>query len=94
MSDTNTVEADAGTTATAAPALSIVVADRGHVWVGEVGDHGPDVAWVKIAKARTVRRWGTKQGLNQLALEGPTPNTILDAPADLTVRSGAGKSVV
>lgn len=76
------------------PLLAIVIADRGHVWVGEVGDHGPDVAWIKIAKARTVRRWGTLQGLNQLAVEGPLEHTILDAPADLAVRFGAVLAII
>jgi hypothetical protein len=58
--------------------LCLVIADRGHVWVGEtvtVDD------LVIIAGARIVRRWGTQRGLNQLANEGPLPNTQLDDPA-------------
>ena len=71
--------------------LSIVVADRGHVWVGQV-EKGPD--WVKIGGARVIRRWGTTEGLNQLAAEGPRRDTKLDAPADLEVRAGAVIAII
>lgn len=62
--------------------LALVVADRGFVWVGKVITT-PD--WVEIEGARPVRRWGTKEGLGQLAKEGPLTNTVLDAAADLKV---------
>lgn len=75
-----------------AKSRSIVVADRGHVWVGHVTERGPD--WVKIEGARVIRRWGTTDGLNQLAAEGPRPNTRLDAPADLDVRAGAVIAII
>jgi hypothetical protein len=62
--------------------LSLVVADRGFVWVGETITT-PD--WVEIKNARCVRRWGTSEGLNELAKKGPLTKTQLDAPADLKV---------
>lgn len=66
--------------------VAIVVADRAHVWVGKVRTT-PD--WVIIDGARCVRRWGTTEGLNELAAKGPLPNTRLDAAADLKVNRKA-----
>lgn len=66
--------------------LCLVIADRGWVWVGEVET---DSGFAYIKGARTVRRWGTTQGVGQLASQGPTSNTTLDAPADMKVRFGA-----
>lgn len=62
--------------------LALIVADRGHVWVGQAIT---DDNWVHITAARAVRRWGTTQGLNELAAKGPQPNSKIDAPADLKV---------
>ena len=36
-----------------------------------------DTDWT-LEGAQVVRRWGTKAGLGQLALNGPTKDTILD----------------
>ncbi|WP_181242663.1 DUF6948 domain-containing protein [Caulobacter vibrioides] len=66
--------------------LSLVVADRGFVWVGETVTTQD---WVEIKNARCVRRWGTTKGLNQLAVEGPLSGTQLDAPADIKVNRKA-----
>ena len=63
-------------TITRAPSeLKIVVLQRGWVVVGlveEVDDH------LVIHDASVVRRWGTTQGLGELAAKGPLPETILD----------------
>ena len=67
--------------------LAIVVADRGHVWVGWVRDDGPYM--LAVEEARVVRRWGTTNGLNELAAKGPRPNTKLDAPATVHVAKRA-----
>jgi hypothetical protein len=72
--------------------LCLVVADRGHVWVGDLIERGPD--WVRLRRACIVRRWGTSEGLNELANRGPLPNTKLDAPADLDVRTGAVIAII
>jgi len=66
--------------------LCIVIADRGHVWVG---DCETDAEWCHVRNARVVRRWGTTTGLNQLAIEGPLPETILGTPASLSVNRRA-----
>ena len=64
--------------------FGIVVLDRGFVYVGETMHDGE---WCIIRNAVNIRYWGTKRGLGQLALEGPTPETILDPVG--TVRAPA-----
>jgi hypothetical protein len=61
---------------------SIVVLDRGWVYVGDVTLAGD---FAIIENARNVRRWGTTKGLGELAAKGPQRNTQLD-PAG-TVRA-------
>ena len=55
--------------------VAIVIADRGHVWVGDV-ETGPE--WCVIRRAKTVRQWGTTRGLGEIAQGGPTSKTVLD----------------
>jgi len=55
--------------------LQIVILDRGFVFVGDVSTDGE---WVTIDNAKNVRRWGTSQGLGELAARGPQPETKLD----------------
>ena len=55
--------------------LKIVVLDKGFVYIGIVST---DDKWVVIEKAHNIRRWGTTNGLGQLALHGPTVDTRLD----------------
>ena len=56
--------------------FSIVVLDRGFVYVGNVIHDGE---WCVISNARNIRYWGTKAGLGELASKGPQEKTILDA---------------
>jgi hypothetical protein len=59
----------------------IVPLQRGFVATGiyyQKGDVG------KLKKAAIVRRWGTTEGLGQLAEEGPLKNTILDYCPNIT----------
>lgn len=56
--------------------FAIVVCDRGFVYVGDVR---MDDSFAIISNARNIRYWGTERGLGQLALEGPTDKTRLDA---------------
>jgi len=59
----------------------IVVLQRGWVAVGKLYRNG---YYLELREARIVRRWGTTQGLGQLAADGPRENTVLDtAPAGL-----------
>ena len=55
--------------------LCIVVLDKGFVYVGTLVT---GAKFITIENAKCVRRWGTKYGLGQLALEGPQSNTVLD----------------
>ena len=65
---------------TSVDGFGIVIADRGHIWVGELKDSGE---WIAIRRARAVRKWGTQNGINELAANGPLEDTKLDAPASL-----------
>ena len=53
----------------------IVIAQRGWVFVGDVIRSEGELV---IEDAAVVRRWGTTQGLGQLAESGPTEETRLD----------------
>ena len=54
---------------------AIVVCDRGFVLVGRI-----EVAnsYITITSCNNVRRWGTTNGLGQIASGGPTVKTSLD----------------
>ncbi len=54
--------------------LCIVVIDNGFIFVGNCSTNEK---WVYITEARPVIRWGTKEGLSQLANNGPLKNTKL-----------------
>ena len=60
--------------------IRIVVLQRGWVYVGEYSAIGDEVM---ISNARCMRRWGTTGGLAQLATQGPTPATELEAPCEV-----------
>lgn len=86
--DTAEKNAQAGQGHSPGGPLALVVADRGHVWVGYA--HPSDAQGLtRIDDARIVRRWGTDKGLNQLAMEGPRPNTVLDMAATVLVATRA-----
>lgn len=53
----------------------IVIAQRGWVFVGDVTRTEADVVIENVA---VIRRWGTTDGLGQLARSGPTQATRLD----------------
>lgn len=53
----------------------IVVLTYGWVMIGEYSRNGDTVT---LNDASVIRRWGTDKGLGQLALTGPTDNTVLD----------------
>lgn len=54
----------------------IVILQRGWVVVGNVSKDGTEFT---ISDGSVIRRWGTTNGIGQLALGGPTKDTILDA---------------
>lgn len=62
--------------------IKIVVCDRGFVLVGKVTIENN---YVTITQCSCIRNWGTKNGLGQLAKEGPQASTKLDAQPTTTV---------
>lgn len=55
--------------------LRIVVLQRGWVYIGMLSQKGVNCF---LENAYCIRRWGTTDGLGQLALNGKTEDTILD----------------
>lgn len=68
-------------------AVVIAVLDRGWVVVGRWSQRG---SRVELTEAHVVRRWGTDQGLAQLANDGPTENTVLNARCTIRFREPRG----
>jgi hypothetical protein len=60
----------------------ILVMDRGFVLVGRCRLDPDDYLSLLVDDCCTVRRWGTTEGLGQLAREGPLPETVLDPEGD------------
>ena len=55
--------------------MHIVVLQRGFVVVGDMKKEGTTVF---VENCAVIRRWGTTQGLGEIAMNGPTSETILD----------------
>jgi hypothetical protein len=71
--------------------VALVIADRGHVWVGEVETDGE---WCIVRRANVVRQWGTTRGLGEIAHGGPTQKTVLDPIGEVRVVMHAVIAVV
>jgi hypothetical protein len=71
--------------------FAIVVADRGFVYAGNVES---DERFCVVENARNVRKWGTTKGLGQLALEGPTAETVLDEVGTVRIPARAVISII
>lgn len=56
--------------------VRIVVLQRGWVAVGRFHQEGPNCT---LTNAHVVRIWGTTKGLAEIASDGPTSKTVLDA---------------
>ena len=56
--------------------VRIVILQRGWVFVGRYSQQGSNC---KLEKGYNVRKWGTTKGLGEIALSGPTKDTVLDA---------------
>ena len=65
--------------------IRIMVLDRGRVKVGRLSYH-PQLAfhWL-LTDARIIRQWGTTEGLEQIANDGPTNGTKLDRACDCII---------
>jgi hypothetical protein len=72
--------------------VSLFVGTNGFVWIARAITY--DGTFYHLSHARTVRRWGTDKGLNQL-VDGQTKETQLDALADLiSVTSQAAVAII
>lgn len=56
----------------------IVVCTHGWVLVGKYRGPTKDHPYVRLDNAYVIRNWGTDKGLGQLAITGPTSETVLD----------------
>lgn len=54
----------------------IVVLNRGWVVIGDYSEKGDECT---LENASIIRKWGTTQGLGELAEKGKLPDTILDS---------------
>ncbi len=64
------------------PLLAIAVLDKGFVFVGSIRFQD---GFYTISNAQNIRRWGTKNGLGQLAESGPQSETVLDPSPEVFV---------
>jgi hypothetical protein len=56
----------------------IIVQSNGFVLIGELTGEKDANRHLELTDASIIRRWGTTKGLGEIALNGVTPNTILD----------------
>ena len=66
--------------------MKIFVMSRGWNLYGEVKDQVQqgDEMFLELKRCGVIRRWGTTEGLGQLAKQGPLEETILDPEPDGT----------
>jgi len=55
--------------------MKICVLERGWVAVGQLERDGDEYI---LVNGSIIRRWGTSEGLGELAMKGPLPETKLD----------------
>lgn len=70
-----TSDAKVASAVTSQPRWQIVVCQRGWVFVGQCAEEGE---YLIIRDAKCIRKWGTTNGLGQLAIEGRQAGTVLD----------------
>lgn len=63
-------------------ARKIFLCEDRNVITGDVVDEQFDAVFVTLKNAAVVRIYGTTKGLGELAMDGPTPKTILDRVKD------------
>ena len=61
--------------------IKIVFLQRGNVLVGRLSRDGD---MCELTDASVIRRWGTTQGIGEIALGGPTGETVLDPCGTVT----------
>lgn len=61
--------------------IQIVILQRGWVMIGRKTQIGSNC---KLSDARVIRRWGTSEGLGELAIKGPLSETKLEVTPEVT----------
>ncbi len=64
----------------------IFVVEAGFVFLCDSATKGDD-DW-HLTNTAVIRIWGTKRGLGEIALNGPTPDTVLDPCGNIYVPVG------
>ena len=54
---------------------NIIIAERGWVYIGKTRREGDQIV---IEDCFNIRRWGTTKGLGELAMNGPTSDSVID----------------
>ena len=62
--------------------IQIATLTSGFVYVGSVSQAD---GYIEITQAKNIRKWGTTNGLGQLAIQGPQKETILDETGTVRV---------
>ena len=65
----------------------IVIATAGWVFIGQYAEK--DNGSVVLTDASCIRRWGTQKGLGQIAIEGPTKDTVMDYMGTIEIKAPA-----
>jgi hypothetical protein len=75
----------------------IVIATNGFVFMGFMvpsTTERPGAPRNKLIEASCIRRWGTEHGLGQIALTGPTKDTVLDPCGEIEFPEGATIAII
>ena len=67
-------------------ARKIVILPSGWVFVGNWQEHGSRVI---LTEAFCIRKWGTTNGIGELAIKGPLKDTILDPAGTVSFQLGS-----
>lgn len=65
--------------------IKIIICQRGWIYVGHVTMSDDGERYI-ITDASVIRTWGTTKGLGEIALGGPTSNTVLDKAGRVEVQ--------
>ncbi len=73
--------------------IRIVIGQRGWVFVGEYSECDETKA-LCLNNASVIRQWGTTKGIGQLAISGPTDNTVLDPCGEVAMHVLSAVAVI
>ena len=76
------------TTTTKKADKRIVILPYGWVMIGNYSVN-PETKETTLTDASVIRRWGTTRGLGEIAISGPTKDTILDPCGTVEIPAGS-----